>query len=459
MFPVKPSPKIFREYDIRGIADEDLSSDSVELLGKAIGSYFMEEGATLCALGQDCRVSSPRIATALKAGLLSTGLDVVAIGKVATPMLYFATHALPTQAGIMITGSHNPGEYNGFKICLGPLALHGEAIQSLRERIEARNFVSGQGTLSFQSIEERYLREIVKNIRHPLGLKIVIDSGNGMAGNIAPELFRRLGCEVVSLFETPDGTFPNHHPDPTVLENLRTLQETVIKEGAIVGIAFDGDADRIGVVDPSGKIIYGDELLMIYAREILKTNPGATVISEVKASNRLFKDILDHGGAPIMWKTGHSLIKKKMKETGALLAGEMSGHMFFKDRYYGFDDAIYAAARLLEILSDSLSTPAELLSSVPKSFTTPELRVDCPDDIKFNVVENTRKALQQLAPQLNMQVIGIDGARIEFEDGWGLIRASNTQPILVYRFEASSQERLDEIRKLVESTVEKCLPS
>jgi phosphomannomutase / phosphoglucomutase len=453
---MKINEKIFREYDIRGVADRDLPDELVRKLGLAIGSFIKRGGGKTLALGRDCRVSSPRIRAALSEGLLGCGLEIIDIGLVPTPLLYFATRELKTDSGIMITGSHNPAEHNGFKVCIGPSTIHGEDIQSIKRILLSENFVETlPGSFSETDVKSAYTEMVIKNIRHPLKIKVAIDSGNGMAGLIAPELFRRLGCEVTELYSEPDGTFPNHHPDPTLPESLAALTAAVQKTGSIVGIGFDGDADRIGAIDPTGRPIFGDELLVIYAREILKDKPGATVISEVKASHRLFQDVAAHGGNPIMWKTGHSLIKAKMKEEGALVAGEMSGHMFFNDRYFGFDDAIYAAARLFEIIEKYGKTPMELIADLPKSFCTPEIRQDCPDEIKFQVVQNVQEKLKSSGLKINT----IDGVRVEFGDGWGLVRASNTQPVLVYRFEATSEARLNEIQQFIEGTVKEFLPT
>lgn len=443
-------PKIFREYDIRGVADKDFADPIMVNLSQAIGTYLRRKCASRSvSVGRDCRVSSERVAARLREGLAQCGLRVIDVGLVPTPLLYFSIHELRTDAGIMVTGSHNPPEYNGFKIGVGAGTLYGSQIQGIREIMDSEDFMSGAGYQESKEIVEAYFKKVTEGIRHPLDLKVVVDSGNGMGGIVAPELFRRLGCEVIELFSEPDGTFPNHHPDPTVAENLVDCIAKVKSSGADVGIGFDGDADRIGAVDPSGRVIYGDELLTLYARQVLKENPGATIISDVKASHRLFDDIAKHGGRPILWKTGHSLIKAKMKEERALLAGEMSGHIFFKDRYYGFDDAIYAAARLFEILAAEKKSPAQLLADMPPSFSTPELRVDCPDEIKFTVVDAARKEFERKGLKVN----AIDGARIDFGDGWGLVRASNTQPVLVYRFEAVSEKRLGEIRKIVEDGV------
>lgn len=452
---------IFREYDLRGIADSDLSDDACSLLGRAIGTFIKSKlsrkktsGQNRISIGRDCRLSSERIEKALTLALNESGIDTIQVGLVPTPLLYFSVAHLKLDGGIMITGSHNPSEYNGLKVAIGSSTIHGDEIQEIREIVKSQDFSKGNGTNQKLNIIDDYLKYVVAGLTHPLRVKVVVDSGNGMGGLVAPSLYRLLGCEVVELFSEPDGRFPNHHPDPTVHKNLTHLIKAVSDHGATLGIGFDGDADRIGVVDSSGRVLFGDELLVLFARQILKKHPGATIISEVKASNRLFQDIASHGGKPILWKTGHSLIKSKMKETGALLAGEMSGHMFFSDRYFGYDDAIYAGARLLEIVDQQNKTPAELLYDLPPAFSTPEIRVDCPDEIKFEVVAN---ALKQLQAQ-GLNVNSIDGARVDFADGWGLVRASNTQAVLVYRFEAQTQSRLNEIRALVENTVTRLLP-
>jgi phosphomannomutase/phosphoglucomutase len=451
---MRVNEKIFREYDIRGNAEVDLTDPVVEKLSRAIGTFLVKRGSKVISLGRDCRTSSPRIADLMVEGLCASGLEVRDIGLVPTPLLYYSVFELQVDGGVMITGSHNPPEHNGFKICSGKSTIHGEEIQEVKRILLSGDFVQGRGEKKSQPVTDRYLKMVQENVPGPLNLEIVVDSGNGMAGPVAPELYRRLGCKVTELYSDLDGRFPNHHPDPTVPEHLSQLVSEVKRKNAIAGIGFDGDADRIGVVDRTGRVLFGDELMVLYSRSILKDKPGATIISEVKASHRLFQDIEKHGGRAIQWKTGHSLIKAKMKEEKALLAGEMSGHIFFNDRYYGYDDAIYAGARLLEILAQSGKTPAQLLADLPPSFSTPEIRVDCPDDIKFEVVQRARQELEKKGLRVN----GIDGARVEFADGWGLVRASNTQPVLVYRFEASSQQRLDEIRRLIETTVEAQLP-
>jgi len=441
--------KIFREYDIRGVADRDLPDNLVLAIARSIGTLAKQRGTKTFTVGRDCRVSSVRIHDAMIQGLLESGIDVIDVGLVPTPLLYFSIHSLNTDGGVMITGSHNPGDHNGLKVCIGPSTIHGGDIQTIKQMTLDENWTSGQGTLSKVAIVDDYINYVSAQIKEPLGITVVIDSGNGMAGMVAPQLLRKIGCTVVDLYSELDGTFPNHHPDPTVVENLVELRKAVKASNAVVGIGFDGDADRIGVVDKNLEVIFGDELLMLYSREVLKTHPGAVIISEVKASNRLFQDIKSHGGRPILWKTGHSLIKAKMKEENALLAGEMSGHMFFKDRYFGFDDAIYAAVRLVEILAKYDATAKELLSDIPLSYSTPEIRVNCSDDIKFDIVEKAKAAFLAMGQIVN----GIDGARVEFGTGWGLVRASNTQPVLVYRFEADTPEELTLIQETVENTV------
>ncbi|MCB0403222.1 MAG: phosphomannomutase/phosphoglucomutase [Bdellovibrionales bacterium] len=441
--------KIFREYDIRGIAETDLPSDIVLKLGMAIGAFVHRKGGDTLTVGRDCRKSSDRIFKALAEGLTSVGIHVVDIGHVPTPVLYFSVFERNCDGGIMITGSHNPGDYNGLKVCVGRSTIHGTDIQEIRKLVQAGDFPLSEGSLSQYDVKPAYIKKVTSGFKTPLSVKVVVDSGNGMGGVVAPEILRKLGAEVIELYSEPDGTFPNHHPDPTVLDNLKELTATVKREGAQLGIGFDGDADRIGVVDACGRVLFGDELLILYARQVLAAHPGAPIISEVKASHRLFKDIEKHGGKPVMWKTGHSLIKSKMKELKSPLAGEMSGHMFFADRYFGYDDAVYAAARIVEIVAEARRSPAELLSDVPESWSTAELRVDCADEKKFSVVEQAKAFFLKQGLSVN----DIDGARVEFGDGWGLVRASNTQPVLVYRFEAQSQNRLQEIRKTVEDGV------
>ncbi len=440
---------IFREYDIRGIVGRHLTDETVSILGKAIGTYLHQNGARRIAIGYDARDSSPRYCELLASGLNQTGCDAVLIGMVPTPVLYHTVYTKDVDGGVMITGSHNPPKHNGFKICLGKATLFGSQIQEIKEVALSGQFSTGTGTSDNLAVLDDYCRDIVSRI--DMGsrkLKIVIDAGNGMGGVTAVPVYRKLGIDLIELFTNPDSTFPNHHPDPTVTENLADLIAAVRKSKADLGLAFDGDADRIGVVDETGRIIWGDELMVLLSRSVLATNPGATIIAEVKCSQTLFDDIAKHGGKPLMWKAGHSIIKAKMKETSAALAGEMSGHIFFADRFYGFDDATYAGARIMEILSKTDRPLSALLADLPKTFSTPELRIDCSDEIKFYVVKRIAEYFSR-----DHDVITIDGARIVFEHGWGLVRSSNTQAILVLRFEADSDAHLGEIRKTVEIKV------
>ena len=443
------NPNIFREYDIRGIVGEHLNDETVAVLACALGTFFRNENAKRIAIGYDARESSPRFCDLLTQGLNEVGCDVLLIGRVPTPVLYHTVFTRNVDGGVMITGSHNPPDHNGFKICLGRDALFGSQIQEIKAIALSGDFASGSGSVEQIDVLGEYCRDIVSRVS--LGerkLNLVIDAGNGMGGVTAVPVYRELGVELTELFTEPDSTFPNHHPDPTVEENLDDLIRAVREESADLGIAFDGDGDRIGVVDEAGRIIWGDELMVLFSRAVLKERPGAAIIAEVKCSQTLFDDITKHGGQPVMWKAGHSLIKAKMKETDAALAGEMSGHIFFADRFYGFDDATYAGARLIEILSKTDKPLSGLLADLPKTFSTPELRVDCPDEIKFDVV----KRIAEHFARTN-EVITIDGARILFDHGWGLVRASNTQAILVLRFEADSDEHLAEMRKIVEAKV------
>ncbi len=439
------NPQIFREYDIRGVVGKDLDAGVFQTIGKAYGAYMTEKGAKTISVGRDCRVSSPELAEAFIQGVNSTGIDVLDIGMVSTPMLYFSLYNLDVQGGVMITASHNPGEYNGIKLSDGKDSLFGQEIKKIGQIAEAGEFPTGSGTSSEADVRGAYIDYLLENLDIKPGLRIAADYGNGMVGVAGPEVLNRFGCQVTELYPVPDGTFPNHHPDPTVEENLVDMINAVKSEGLELGVGFDGDGDRVGVVDENGNIIWGDMLVLIFARDIIQDNPGATIIGDVKCSNRLFTGIEEAGGNGIMWKTGHSLIKSKMKDERAALAGEMSGHIFFADRYFGYDDALYAALRVLEIVSKTGKTVSELLADVPPALSTPEIRVDCPEEIKFNLVEEVKKELSK-----GNKTVDIDGVRVEFPDGWGLIRASNTQPALVLRFEAQSQERLNEIRSLVE---------
>jgi phosphomannomutase/phosphoglucomutase len=442
------NPRIFREYDIRGVVDQDLTDELVRLLGRAFSTYLSSKGKRRVVVGRDGRLSSPRFRDSLVQGIISGGLDAVDIGVCPTPVFYFSLFHLDREGGVMITGSHNPPEFNGFKVCVGKEALYGEEIQNLRRLAEARTFVDGRGSVSFQELIPAYQNFILRNISLKRKPKVVVDSGNGTAGAVAPQILRALGCQVEELYSEVDGRFPNHFPDPTIPGNMQDLIAKVKETGAEVGIAYDGDADRIGVADHLGNIIWGDQLMILFARDVLRGHPGATIISEAKCSQILYDVIAEHGGRGIMWRTGHSLLKRKMKEEKALLGGEMSGHIFFADRYLGYDDAIYASCRLLEILSQSEKRIPELLSDIPRTFTTPEIRVDCPDDQKFALVERVKESFRKEYP-----IVDVDGVRVLFPDGWGLVRASNTQPVLVLRFEARSPERLGEIRRLIENRV------
>lgn len=443
------NPLIFRAYDIRGIADTDLNDATVGRIARALGSMAREQGASTFAVARDARLSGPRVRDAMVDGLVSCGLDVIDLGAVPTPLLYFAVHHLDLGGGVMITGSHNPPDYNGFKMMIGAGTLHGDAIQTLRERAASGDFVTGAGSVQTRDIVPDYLDRVLGDITPgPRSLRVVIDGGNGIAGPTAMALYERLGFDVVGQYIEPDGTFPNHHPDPTILETVEILAESVRRESADLAIGFDGDGDRIGVVDADGTVQWGDRLMILLSRALLDEVPGATIVGEVKCSKTLYDDIEARGGRGIMWKTGHSLIKAKMKDTGALLAGEMSGHIFYKHRWYGFDDALYAGARLLEVLSHGDATIGERLSDVPATYATEEIRAACADDRKFDVVARVVARLREVG-----KVIDIDGARVTFDDGWGLVRASNTSPKLVLRAEATTPERRDAIRGLIEGLV------
>ena len=447
------NPQIFREYDIRGLVDVDLTQDSTELIGKSIGTYIYRNGGKTLTVGYDMRASSIPFRDSLIRGINSTGCDVIDIGMVPTPVAYFSLHHLKPDGGVMITGSHNPSEFNGFKISNGLHSLYGESIQELRRLIDNDDFELGSGKLSKENVLEDYIQGIFDRVKVSRSVKVVVDGGNGCFGIVGPQLLKRIGANIIELYCEPDGNFPNHHPDPTVEKNMLDLSKKVKEEKAELGIGFDGDADRIGIVDEKGKILWGDQLLMIFARDILKDNPGATIVGEVKCSQNLFKDIEGHGGTAVMSAAGHSLIKKKMQETNSLLAGEMSGHICFADDYYGFDDAIYAACRILQIVASSKVKVSEMLLDVPKTEATPEIRVDCPDDRKFEIVRELTESFRK-----NYDVIDIDGVRVNFGEGWALIRASNTQPVIVFRFEANNAGRLVEIISIVRKAVSKYEP-
>ncbi len=441
-------PTIFREYDIRGIADVDLLDADVELLGRGVGTYLVRHGARRISLGTDVRLSSDRLRRALSRGLAACGLEVIELGTVPTPLLYYSVFHLKTDGGVMITGSHNPPEYNGFKIMSGQSTIYGAEIQRVRELIERGDFEAGEGSVRGFDIVTPYVEEVSAQFQWARRIKVALDAGNGTAGPVIHRILQRLNVEAIELYFEPDGHFPNHHPDPTVVENLEALKAAVREAGADLGVAFDGDADRLGAIDERGEVLWGDQLLLIFAREILRRKPGATFIGEVKCSQVLYDEIRRLGGNAIMWRTGHSLIKAKMKETGAALAGEMSGHMFFADRYYGYDDAIYAALRLMEIVAHSGRPLSAQLEGVPRMVSTPEIRVDCPDEIKFQVIARVAEQFRG-----RYEVIDIDGVRVLFPNGWGLARASNTQPVLVLRFEATDEENLARYRQEIENAV------
>ena len=450
---MKIKPEIFRQYDIRGLVDKDLTQETVELLGKGIGTYFRWNKKKEVALGRDCRLSSPLYSQALTEGLLSTGCEIIDLGIIPTPLLYFTIYYKHIEAGVMITGSHNPPEYNGFKMMVGEETLYGEAIQEIFTLIQNEDFIEEKSSITKDlHIVPEYQEYVLNNIKLDKKLKVVVDAGNGTAGVVAVPIFKKMGCEVIELYCEMDGRFPNHHPDPTLPEALEDLIQKVKKTKADLGIAYDGDGDRIGIIDDAGNIIWGDVLMVLFARDILPSNPGAPIISEVKASKVLYDEIERLGGRPIMWKTGHSLIKKKIKEEKALLAGEMSGHIFFADRYFGFDDAIYSSARLLELLSRSDKRLSQMLSDLPQTFSTPEIRIYASDEVKFKIVEEVKKELSQKYP-----IIDIDGVRAIYPGGWGLVRASNTQEVLVLRFEGDTEKDLENIETEVKQVIEEVI--
>lgn len=443
------NPNVFREYDVRGVVNQDLNETFVFDLGRAIGTYATRYNVKSMSIGRDCRLSSDDYHNFLIKGLSSCGIDTIDIGLCATPMLYFSIRHLKTDGGVMITGSHNPPEFNGFKICIGNDTIYGENIQDLRKIIESGKYSTGQGLSRTQDIAKEYENYLYENVSVNKKIKVIVDAGNGVGGRFALPLLKRLGCDITGIYCEPDGHFPHHFPDPTVEDNLTDLIKLVQEQKADLGIAFDGDADRLGVISDKGEIIWGDKLLLLFSRYILEEKPGSTIIGEVKCSQVLYDDIKKHSGRPIMWKAGHSLIKAKMKEEKAVLGGEMSGHIFFADRYFGYDDAIYAALRLLEILSQTGEKISSLLADVPQTFATPEIRIDCPDNKKADIVNKIKNHYRN-TPGL----IDIDGVRIPFADGWALVRSSNTQPVIVLRFEASSVKSLQLIRKEVEDLLQ-----
>ena len=435
---------IFREYDIRGLHETELTNEVAESVGRAFGTLIRREGGKRVAVGFDVRPSSPRLLAAVERGLLGAGLDIERIGLVPTPALYYAAATRDVDGALQVTGSHNPPEFNGFKMTRRDRAVYGADIQGMREAIEKGDLDSGAGTAVDTPIIDDYRNMLVERLKSPKGMHVVMDCGNGCAGTVVPQVFERMGHRVTPLYAELDGTFPNHLPDPTVPKLMKDLAAAVVRQGADLGIGFDGDADRIGAVDSTGRIVFGDQLLALFARDVLTRVPGAEIIFDVKCSQGLIEDISAHGGRPSMWKTGHSLIKSRLLETGAPIAGEMSGHMFFSEGYFGFDDALFAAGRLLRYVAASGKPFAELVDSIPHYFATPETRLDCPEELKFKVPEELKR---QFAGKY--RVIEIDGARVEFGDGWGLVRASNTQPAVVVRFEARTPERLEEIRTLM----------
>jgi phosphomannomutase/phosphoglucomutase len=435
-------PSIFRAYDIRGVVGETLDKEAAFEIGRAIGSEAYYRGEQTVVVGRDGRTSGPELSEALIAGLKATGRDVKDVGQVPTPVLYFAAQQLDANSGVMVTGSHNPADYNGFKIVLGGETLANDAIQALRQRIESGDLLTGEGAVEQLEVLPDYIQRVRADVQLARPVRVVVDCGNGVAGNAAPQLLQALGCEVIELYCDVDGNFPNHHPDPSRSENLSDLIQAVQQHGADVGIAFDGDGDRVGIVGSQGEIIWPDRLLMLLAMDVLSRNPGAQIIYDVKCSRHVAEVIAQYGGEPLMCPTGHSLIKAKMKQTGALLAGEMSGHMFFKERWFGFDDGLYTAARLLEILANDQRSSSEIFAALPDSINTPELSVPMAEGEPTRFMER----LLEVAHFDNATVITIDGMRVEFDDGWGLVRASNTTPCLVLRFEARDELALSRIQ-------------
>jgi len=441
---------IFREYDIRGIADEDLTNEVVEMIGLAFGSTIIDNGLEKISIGRDCRKSSNRIFDALSKGIIKTGVNVINLGLITSPVLYFSLYGLDVDGGIMITASHNPSDYNGFKAAIGKDVLSSTEIQELQVRIREKNFIISKkkGKIIDFDIHKKYKNDIIKNIKIARELRIGVDCANTPVGIFAKDILTSVGCEVFELFPEPDGNFPNHHPDPSVEENLRDLVSLVKSKKLDLGIAFDGDADRLGVVDENGVLIYSDMILLLLARSVIKENPGAKIIGEVKCSKNLFDDIRKSGGVPIMWKTGHSNIKRKIKEENAPLAGELSGHMFFSDKHHGYDDALYAALRLIEIVSKQKNSISSMLGGIPKMYSTPEIRLEFPENEKFVIIKKLIESIKNDNPH-SYDLITVDGIRLENSSGWALVRASNTQPALTIRFEADSEKNLAMIRNYV----------
>jgi len=446
------NPSIFREYDIRGVVDQDLTPEVLYLIGRGYGTYIKRKGAKNCAIGGDARLSTPEFKKEFTRGMLECGLDVIDVGIVATPVLYFSIWKLNTNGGVVITASHNPAEYNGIKMNLGLGSVFGEEIQEILHLIQNKDFDEGNGIRTEDdTLSDTYINYIVDNLHISRPVKVAVDGGNGTGGPYLPEILRRCGCEVFEIYCDMDGTFPNHHPDPTVEKNMKDLQNLVIDEHIEIGLGLDGDADRIGVIDEKGKMLYGDQILNIIVRDFLKDNKGEKIIADVKCSKNLFDDIKKQGGIPIMYKTGHANIKMKMRQEGIKVSGEMSGHIFLKDRYLGYDDAIYVGARLVEITANSKLPVSEMLADQPVMYNTPELHIQSTDDDKFKIVEKVRDSFIAEGYDVN----AIDGMRVTFKDGWALCRASNTTPVLVLRFEAETQDGLKEIQQLVEARVKK----
>ena len=437
------TPSIFKAYDIRGIVKTDLTPDTVQLIGQAFASASLAKNSKTVVIARDGRLSSPKLSMALAKGLQAGGCDVIDIGMVPTPVLYFATHHLNTGTGIMVTGSHNPPEYNGLKMLMAEKTLYGEDITNLHKAIEQDELTQGNGSYRSEDVLDIYLERIVSDVKLSRPLNIAVDCGNGVAGVIATKLFTQLGCNVTELFCDVDGNFPNHHPDPSKLENLKDICQSIEENNLDMGLAFDGDGDRVGVIDNKQNIIWPDRQMILYSEDVLSRNPGAQIIYDIKSSYHLGKAIHNMGGEPLMWKTGHSLIKAKMKETGALLAGEMSGHIFFKERWYGFDDGLYSAARMLEILSKKGGTVEEVFSKLPDSFNTPEINISFAEGEHYTFMDNFKKTSDFSDAE---DISTIDGMRITWDKGWGLIRPSNTTPCLVLRFEADNESTLNEIQ-------------
>ncbi|WP_455365984.1 phosphomannomutase/phosphoglucomutase [Kaarinaea lacus] len=438
--PIEPS--IFKAYDIRGIVNETLTEDAIYQIGQAFGSEAAERGEQTIYVARDGRLSGPALIKAFTQGLLDSGRDVVDVGMVPTPVLYFAAYQLGSGSGVMLTGSHNPPNYNGLKMVIGGTTLSGDDIQELRTRIEAKNFTSGSGNYDELDVVPKYLERVASDIKLARTMKVIVDCGNGVPGAVAPKLLRELGCDITEMYCDVDGNFPNHHPDPSKPENLQDLKKALANSDADIGLAFDGDGDRLGVITPQGEVIWADRQLMLYAKDILSRNPGGDIIFDIKCTTKLPKVIKEAGGNPIMWKTGHSFIKAKLKESGALLAGEMSGHIFFKERWYGFDDALYTAARLLEILSKDPRPATEIFGELPDSVNTPELNLNMAEGEHFKLI----KKLVDNASFEGAKLTTIDGVRADWEDGFGLVRASNTTPCLVFRFEGDNEQALERIK-------------